>query len=56
MLVWWRTVIRRIPDPEVSERARRRGFIAKYKQEIPAAYDAAEPGEKAILRRESCIP
>lgn len=41
------------PDPEVPERARRRTFTAKYKAEILAAYDAAEPGEKgAILRRE----
>jgi transposase len=41
------------PDPEVPERARRRTFTAKYKAEILASYDAAEPGEKgAILRRE----
>ena len=41
------------PDPEVPERARRRTFTAKYKAEILAAYDAADPGEKgAILRRE----
>lgn len=34
------------------ERARRRGFIAKYKLEVLAACEAAEPGEKgAILRR-----
>ena len=40
-------------DPEVPERARRRTFSAKYKLEVLAAYDAAEPGEKgAILRRE----
>jgi transposase len=40
------------PDPEVPERARRRRFTAKYKLEILAAYNAAEPGEKgAILRR-----
>jgi transposase-like protein len=40
-------------DPEVPERARRRSFTAKYKLQILAAYDAAEPGEKgAILRRE----
>jgi transposase len=40
-------------DPEVPQRARRRTFTAKYKLEILAAYDAAEPGEKgAILRRE----
>jgi transposase len=41
------------PDPEVPGRARRRTFTAKYKLEILAAYDAAEPGEQgAILRRE----
>jgi hypothetical protein len=41
------------PDPEVPERARRRSFTARYKLEVLAAYDAAEPGEKgAILRRE----
>ena len=41
------------PDPEVPERARRRSFTARYKLEILAAYDTAEPGEKgAILRRE----
>jgi hypothetical protein len=40
-------------DPEVPQRARRRTFTAKYKLEVLAAYDAAEPGEKgAILRRE----
>jgi transposase-like protein len=41
------------PDPEVPERARRRRFTAKYKQEILAAYEAAPVGEKgALLRRE----
>ena len=41
------------PDPEVPERARRRSFTVRYKLEILAAYDTAEPGEKgAILRRE----
>src|SRR5262249_8527602 len=41
------------PDPEVPQRARRRSFTAKYKLEVLAAYEAAEPGEKgAILRRE----
>jgi len=41
------------PDPEVPERARRRRFTAKYKLEVLAAYDAADPGDKgAILRRE----
>jgi hypothetical protein len=34
------------PDPEVPERARRRTFMAKYKLEILAAYDAAPDGEK----------
>jgi hypothetical protein len=34
------------PDPEVPQRARRRSFTAKYKLEVLAAYDAAEPGEK----------
>ena len=34
------------------ERAGRRGFTVKYKLEVLAAYEAAEPGEKgAILRR-----
>jgi transposase-like protein len=43
----------RRPDPEVSERARRRTFTAKYKLEVLAAYDAAPDGEKgAVLRRE----
>jgi transposase len=41
------------PDPEVPERARRRTFTARYKQETLAAYEAAANGEKgAILRRE----
>jgi hypothetical protein len=45
------------PDPEVPERARRRSFTARYKLEVLAAYDAAEPGEKgAILRREGLYP
>ncbi len=45
------------PDPEVPERARRRSFTAKYKLEVLAAYDAAEPDEKsAILRREGLYP
>src|SRR6266487_2665917 len=34
------------PDPEVPERARRRSFTAKYKLEILAAYDTAEPAGK----------
>jgi transposase-like protein len=42
------------PDPEVvPERARRRTFTAKYKQQVLAAYEAAPDGEKgAVLRRE----
>jgi hypothetical protein len=41
------------PDPEVPERAHRRTFTARYKLDVLAAYDAANPGEKgAILRRE----
>jgi transposase len=41
------------PDPEVPEKARRRTFTARYKQEVLAAYEAAGSGEKgAILRRE----
>jgi transposase len=41
------------PDPEVPEKARRRTFTARYKQEVLAAYEAAGNGEKgAILRRE----
>src|ERR1700678_187793 len=41
------------PDPEVPEKARRRTFTARYKQEVLAAYEAAREGEKgAILRRE----
>ncbi len=45
--------VTRRPDPEVPERARRRTFTAKYKQEVLVAYDAAPDGEKgAVLRRE----
>jgi len=41
------------PDTEAPGQGRRRRFSAKYKLEILAAYDAAEPGDKtAILRRE----
>jgi transposase-like protein len=37
----------------VPERARRRTFTAKYKQQMLEAYDAAPAGEKgAVLRRE----
>jgi hypothetical protein len=38
------------PDPEVPERARRRTFTAKYKLEVLAAYEAAEP----VRRARSC--
>ena len=42
-----------VRDPELSLQAKRRKFTARYKLEVLAAYDAAEPGEKgAILRRE----
>ena len=41
------------PNPEVSERAKRRSFTAQYKLDIVAEYDAAPDGEKgAVLRRE----
>src|ERR1700678_1604273 len=40
------------PDPEVPQKARRRTFTAKYKQEILAAYAAADGEKGAILRRE----
>jgi transposase len=41
------------PDPEVPERAKRRTFVAQYKLDIVAEYDAAPDGEKgAVLRRE----
>jgi hypothetical protein len=35
------------PDPEVPERARRRTFTAKYKQQILAAYETADPARPA---------
>ena len=42
-----------MPDPEVSERPVRRRFSARYKLDILAQIDAAEPGGiGAILRRE----
>ncbi len=43
-----------VPDPEVVERAKRRSFTAKYKQEILAKADeCAAPGEIGeLLRRE----
>ena len=34
------------PDPEVPERGRRRTFIAQYKLDVVAEYDAAATGEK----------
>ena len=34
------------PDPEVPERAHRRTLTARYKLDVQAAYDAADPGEK----------
>ena len=40
------------PDPEVPQKARRRTFTATYKQEILAAYAAADGEKGAILRRE----
>ena len=56
---WWLAMLRvtgerqERPDPEVPERARRRTFAARYKQEVLAAYEAAPSGGKgAILRRE----
>jgi hypothetical protein len=45
------------PDPEVPERAHWRTFTARYKLDVLAAYDAADPGEKgAILRRITVTP
>jgi transposase len=42
-----------MPDPEVAERPVRRRFSARYKLDILAEIDAAEPGGiGAILRRE----
>ena len=42
-----------MPDPEVAERPARRRFSARYKLDILAEIDAAEPGGiGAILRRE----
>jgi transposase len=43
-----------IPDPEVSERARRpRSYSARYKAEILAAYETLDrEGKGALLRRE----
>lgn len=42
-----------VPDPQVPERARRRTYTAKYKQEVLTEYEAANrAGRGAILRRE----
>ncbi len=42
-----------VPDPEVPERAQRRRYTAKYKQEVLAKYEAADrAGKGALLRRE----
>lgn len=43
-----------VPDPEVPERARRRTYTAKYKQQVLAEYEAADrAGRGALLRREN---
>jgi len=42
-----------VPDPEVSERARRRTYTAAYKRDVLAEYEAADrAGKGALLRRE----
>ena len=42
-----------VPDPQVPQRARRRRYTAKYKQEVLAEYEAADrAGKGAVLRRE----
>jgi transposase len=42
-----------VPDPEVPERAKRRGYTAKYKRDVLAEYEAADrAGKGAVLRRE----
>lgn len=42
-----------VPDPEVPERAQRRRYTAKYKQDVLAEYEAADrAGKGAVLRRE----
>lgn len=42
-----------VPDPQVTERAHRRTFTAKYKLAILEEYERADRGERgAILRRE----
>lgn len=41
------------PDPQVSERAKRRTYTAKYKAAILAEYEAADrDGRGALMRRE----
>lgn len=46
--------LKAVPDPEVSDRPRRRTFTAKYKLKVLRELDACtEPGEQgAVLRRE----
>ncbi len=42
-----------VPDPQVSERAKRRTYTAKYKAAILAEYEAADrDGRGALMRRE----
>lgn len=42
----------RVPDPEVSERARRRFYTAHYKAQVLAEYDSLDAaGRGALLRR-----
>ncbi len=42
-----------VPDPQVSERARRRRYTARYKQDVLAEYEACDrAGRGALLRRE----
>ena len=42
-----------VPDPQVSERAKRRTYTAKYKRDILAEYDRLDRQERgALLRRE----
>jgi len=42
-----------VPDPQVAERASRRSYTAKYKDDILVEYDAADrDGKGALLRRE----
>ena len=42
-----------VPDPQVPERARRRTYTARYKQDVLAEYEASDRvGKGALLRRE----